>query len=214
MKNFTFSEEEKKRIEKAVADLEVHSSGEIVPFFTEASDDYPEARFISSTLFVFGGVLLLYPLARYFPEHFFNPIELALFFVVLMLLGLFFPVVFPAMKRFLVPTDTHQERVRQRAFEVFVREEVFKTRERTGILIFMSRLEHQVLVLADSGINQKVKPEDWKDVVETISKAIKEKHMTDGIVSAIGKCEKLLLNNGFDARPDNFNELPNTFRTE
>ena len=40
------------------------------------------------------------------------------------------------------------------AMAAFVEEEVFSTRDRTGILLFLSLFEHRVVVLGDSGINQ------------------------------------------------------------
>ena len=41
---------------------------------------------------------------------------------------------------------------RQRAENAFLEEEVFNTTQRTGIMIFISFFEHEVIVMADRGI--------------------------------------------------------------
>ena len=55
----------------------------------------------------------------------------------------------PDLRRALVPAEALAARVHQRATQAFVEEDVFRTRDRTGILIFISLFEHRVVVLAD-----------------------------------------------------------------
>ena len=71
----------------------------------------------------------------------------------------------PSVKRLLAGRTLLRKRVSQRAAEAFIAEEVFDTRERTGILLFVSLFERHVLVVGDSGINTHVKQEEWDDVV-------------------------------------------------
>ena len=91
-------------------------------------------------------------------------------------------------------------------------EEVFKTIDRTGILIFISAEEHKVVVLADSGINAKVQHSDWDHIVELIVDGIKTEQLTEGIVNGINECKKLLLHHGFVVREDDTNELSDDIR--
>ena len=56
----------------------------------------------------------------------------------------------------------------------FLEEEVFNTKQRTGILIFMSLFEHEVQVIADKGINAKIDEKDWQAVVSIIIDGIKK----------------------------------------
>ncbi|MBL3658629.1 TPM domain-containing protein [Fulvivirga sp. 2943] len=214
-KKFKFSEEQKERIRLAVADLEAASSGEIVPYYTAQSDDYEVARWKMAAVFGFLGALIL-GLASYFWLLPFSltPFEDALFFILLMFLGFIIPLVYPAVSRSMVDSTIMKQKVFDRATTVFLEEEIFKTRDRTGVLIYISALEREVVVLADSGINKKVKPEDWQKIVNLVIAGIKANKVDEGLVNAIQACKKLLLDNGFTVRPDDKNELPDNLRLE
>jgi putative membrane protein len=97
--------------------------------------------------------------------------------------------------------------------EAFVAEEVFNTKDRTGILIFLSLLEHQVLVIGDSGINAKVQQAEWDSVVHTIVEGMKAHKPADGLIAAIRQCGELLHREGVAIKPDDKNELSDKLRT-
>ena len=61
----------------------------------------------------------------------------------------------PPLRRALAGREAMARAVRRAAEAAFTREGVFETRDRTGILIFLSLLEHQVVVLPDTGIAAK-----------------------------------------------------------
>jgi putative membrane protein len=102
--------------------------------------------------------------------------------------------------------------VHHRAMRAFVEEEVFKTVDRTGILLFVSMLEHRIEVIGDEGINRKVTVEDWAGVVAEIRKGILEGRLADGIVRAIDLCGGLLDRKGVDIQPGDTNELSDDIR--
>ena len=102
--------------------------------------------------------------------------------------------------------------VHGRAMRAFVEEEIFSTRERTGILLFISLLEHRIEVVGDTGINQKVTPDEWTDVVVRVREGIKAGKLADGLVAAIEMCGELLERVGVEIRPDDINELSDDVR--
>jgi len=116
------------------------------------------------------------------------------------------------LRRILAGGALMRHRVSQRATEAFLAEEVFDTRDRTGILIFVSLFERQVLVVGDSGINERVKQEEWDDVVQTIIQCIRRGSYADGLVEAIGKCGTLLERRGVERRSDDTDELRDELR--
>ncbi len=212
---FKFSEEQKQNIKEAIADLETHSSGEIVPYFTHRSDEYFEARWKCAVLLsVFGALLLAIASYTWMLPFAVTPLEDAIYIGILMLIGFFIPVIFPSTIRFFLSEDSLHARVMSRAMSVFLQEEIFKTRDRTGVLIYVSELEHEVVVLADSGINAKVTSEDWQNVTSLVTEGIKEKQVDKGLINAIAACKKLLLQNGFTVRPDDTNELSDELRID
>lgn len=210
---FKFSNTQKDNIKAAVADLESASSGEIVPYITHRSDNYEEARWKSAVILSLLGAITLGVLSYSWMLPFaITPLEDAIFVAVLMLMGFFIPVVWPGAIRFLVSEERMHLRVMHEAETVFLEEEIFKTVDRTGVLIYISELEHEVVVLADSGINQKVKPQDWERVNKLVVEGIKQGKTDEGLINAIKECKKLLLENGFTVRPDDTNELSDDLR--
>jgi putative membrane protein len=208
-----FSKADKARIEAAVKSAEQKTSGEIVPYVVEISDFYDVAEWRAAGLL---GVIALgaFVGVRRFSTAWL-PIDLAEVALITVLaagLGALLVRFAAPLKRFFAGRRLLERRVHQRAAEAFIAEEVFATRGRTGIMIFLSLLEHQVLVVGDAGISAKVKQSEWDDIVRTIVSATREGKPTDGIVSAIQKCGTLLQREGVKIRPDDTDELPDNLR--
>lgn len=107
-----------------------------------------------------------------------------------------------------------EEAVRRRALQFFVEEEVFDTRDRTGILLFVSLFERRVEVIGDTGIDERVRSDDWDAVSARVRDGIRAGRLTDGLVEAIQMCGRLLERRGVNIRPDDENELSDTVRTQ
>jgi putative membrane protein len=208
-----FSEQDLKRIREAVQEAEKKTSGEIVPFVVEQSDDYERAiwRGASAT----GVLALLVFLVLYTFTEWWLPFPLPVVLLVTLAAfgcGMTLTHYVAPVKRLLAGRDLMHRRAGQRAAEAFVAEEVFDTRDRTGILIFVSVFERQVLVVGDSGINAHVNKGEWDDVVQTIIQGIRRGSFADGIVEAIGKCGQLLERRGVERRSDDTDELRDDLR--
>ena len=72
----------------------------------------------------------------------------------------------------------------------------------------------RIMVIGDKVINEKINQSDWENVVQLVINGIKSKQMTKGIIEAIEVCQKLLLDNGFNVRRDDVNELHDAIRIE
>jgi putative membrane protein len=209
-----FSEEDRKRIQEAVAEAEKETGGEIVPYAVHASDPYNEALWIAGLLFGVVGVGVCVFLIHFVQSW--RPFELTealLGILGAMLGGILLTRYINPLKRFFAGKEAMTRRVAQRAAEAFLAEEVFDTRDRTGVLIFLSLFERKVLVLGDAGINAKVRKEQWEDIAATIVEGMRSGKPADGLVEAIRRCGKLLTVEEVTRRPDDTNELDNTLRT-
>jgi len=208
MSKINFTEEDKKRIEESVKKVEKRTSGEIVTYFAHKSDNYYEAPFIASSISAILSLVFINILSHFWLLPFeFNILNFSAIILSIMVV-IFLAVQFiPLFKHAFISEKREGQMAAKKAVEVFVNEEVFNTKDRTGILIFVSEFEQKVEVIADSGINNKVEQEDWNEIVETIIKSIKNKKVVDGIVSAIEKCGELLLKNDFIITKDDTNEL-------
>lgn len=208
-----FSSEDREQIAAAIKKAEGRTAGEIVPFVVEQSDDYEIAWWrggMSLSLSVILALLLL----REFTSLWLN---LGVAQIVILILGaqavgmaaVYFA---PMLRRFFAGQRLLDLRVTQRAAEAFVAEEIFRTKDRTGILIFLSLLERKVIVWGDAGINAKVEQSEWDDVTRLIVEAMKAGLPADGMLQAIDRCGQLLERRGVEIRPDDTNELDNTVR--
>lgn len=208
-----FSNSELARIAEAVKNAEGKTSGEIVPFVVERSDAYESALWrggFALSASVGLGIVLGYELSTTWFPLLLIEILTALFLA--QALGMLLVLFVPAGRRFFAGEDARARAVKREAQAAFLAEEIFKTRDRTGILIFMSLLERRVEVLGDAGINAKVKQTEWEDVVQTIVAGMRAQQPAEGLIAAIQKCGELLQRQGVIRRADDADELSNALR--
>jgi uncharacterized membrane protein len=99
--------------------------------------------------------------------------------------------------------------VEQLARHEFVHLGMMKTKERTGILIFILLETREFFILADEHINEKVGPGTWRSIAQTMSGAFAKKEYLQGLLDAVRSVADHLAQH-FPIRPGDRNELPNT----
>lgn len=211
-----FSEEEHTRIREAVSTAEKRTSGEIVAYVMERSDYYTGAFTAAALLFGLIGLLIGFTMLSLYTGWGYGWLDTPWGIVALGLafglVGIVAVALVPPVKRFFIGRSRLHRSVRLQAHRAFVEEEVFHTRDRTGILLFVSVFEHRVEVLADEGINRAVEQGEWQDVVDRIILGIRTQTLTTGLVDAIQKCGELLNKHGVEIKPDDSNELSDDVR--
>ncbi|MGB2869761.1 MAG: hypothetical protein WBD36_14990 [Bacteroidota bacterium] len=208
-----FSVADLEAISKAVKEAEKRTSGEIVPYFVPESDEYEEATWRAAMLF--GAVpLTIFGAIRLFSDAW-SPVGIltvVITFFASSIAGAFLVRYIPPLKRFFAGRDLLHHRASLRASQAFVSEEVFKTRDRTGILLFLSFFERTVVVLGDSGIHAKVQQHEWDRIVEIIVRGMKSGRPANGLTDAIRMCGELLQRRGVRRKKSDVDELPDTLR--
>jgi putative membrane protein len=191
-----FSPADFESITAAVRESESGTAGEIVPYVVDQSDNYEEALwrggFAAGMLTLFG-LVLMREFTGVWPGL--NPTGILLLLVVACGCGTLLAAWIPGLKRFLAGNKLLDKRVAQCASEAFIAEEVFNTRNRSGILIFVSLFEHKVLIVSDAGINAKVEPSAWEEVAQAIVAGMRAGKPGEGLIAAIRKCGALLQKN-------------------
>jgi len=198
-----FSEEEKQRIESAVKQAEKRTSGEIVPMVVDESYDYPRAEILGSGLFSLATAVS-------FSWAFFDE---SLWHFLWVFVVCYFPFKFlirntPSLRRKLIHPDEISAEVEEQAVVAFMAQGLHHTRDKTGILIFISLFERRVHVLADRGINDVVATNTWDGIVQTVTDGIRRGEACEALCKAIESCGQLLEEH-FPVKADDTDELPN-----
>src|SRR5690606_1021582 len=153
-----FTEADRQRIQEAVAAAEQRTAGEIVPYVVDRSDRYEVAMWRGAALaglVATAVVLVVLQLYRGWGLAWLHDAWGALLVVLLAsVAGGLLAMSVPALRRRLAGEEVMARHVHQRALQAFVEEEVFNTRDRTGILLFLSLFEHRIEVMGDAGINR------------------------------------------------------------
>jgi len=208
---------DEEQVRAAVQRAEERTAGEIVPVVVPRSADYEVATWrgaAGAVLIAVAAVLLtLQVYDGWGLGWLYTPWGGVLAALVAGTVGGVLATSVPPLQRLLAGADLLDETVHRRALQAFVEEEVFDTRDRTGILLFVSLREHRIEVLGDAGINEQVAPDDWAEVVARIRRGIRNDNLTEGLVEAIDMCGRLLERRGVNIRPDDENELSDTVRT-
>lgn len=210
------SESEQERIRAAVAEAERRTSGEIVPFVVPRSDVYEAAVWKGAAAGAVLALLFAILVFNFYSGWGFGWLHTgwgtALVVTLCGLAGGLIAAFVPPVRRVLAGADAMTRNVHRYAMKAFVEEEVFDTRERTGILLFISLFEHRIEVLGDAGINRLVSSDEWAEVVERIRDGIKAGRFADGLVEGITMCGHLLEKSGVEVREDDTDELANRVR--
>jgi putative membrane protein len=77
----------------------------------------------------------------------------------------------PALRRWLTPAKWRRDGVLRGAQAAFVERRISETRDRSGLLIYISQLEREAVVLADLGLRQAVSSSDWQRLESALSSA-------------------------------------------
>jgi putative membrane protein len=213
----SLNESDLERIKTAVKKAEEKISGEIVPVIVDRSGDYTIALYKGSLIgasltFVTVVVLDRFVIKDAVNTLFYDPVFILLVVILGGVLGAILPYFSDTIKRMLVARRYQDLATRQTAENAFLEEEVFNTRQRTGIMIFVSFFEHEVIVMADKGISQIVDQTQWDKIVQNIIAEIKNGKIVDGLEKGIAQCGEILLEKGFKKTIDDINELRDDLR--
>ncbi len=198
-----FTPEREKQVEEAIGRAEAMTSGEIVPMVVDQSDAYLHVDFMGALIVQFSAFLAAVWLLPVFDYLWILAVQ-----VLGLVVGFFAFRHLSPLKRICLSPRIAEEEVFERALRAFREMALSRTTERTGILILVSLLEHRVQVLADSGINARVKPGTWDEVVEIVLAGIKRGDLCQGLCDAIDRCGEILAHE-FPIQPDDVDELPN-----
>ncbi len=93
-----------------------------------------------------------------------------------------------------------------RAKEIFVDLEMYKTKDRNAVVLYMATKDHQLALLGDVGIYEKMGQTFWDNEVRVMLSEFKQHHFIDAVCKIIGDVGEALKTN-FPYQDDDKNEL-------
>lgn len=195
------SEADAREVEAAVARVETQSAAEIVVAVLPQSQEYWQPRVVAS---------IAWALAAGFAFLHFEPwLDPALSLAVELLVGggTYALLGLPGLKRLLLRGDAATRAVRARAFQLFAERGLYGTRGRTALLVFVSELEHRVVLLGDHSIHEELGQSGWDQEVALLVRHIREGKLREGLVAVLDDLAPHLARVAPRAR-DDMNELP------
>ena len=208
-----FSEADLQRIKEAVKQAESKISGEIVPVMVERSGVYAIASHRAALVFAAITFSAIVVIDRYVPSlAIYDPLIIFIVVLSMSFLGGMLAHFFDPVKRLMLTQQHMDKATALKAESSFLEQEVFNTKQRTGIMIFISFFEHEVIVMADKGISKVVQQNEWDHMVSHLIKKIKAGDTVGGLEDCIKKCGEILLANNFVIADDDTNELNDDVR--
>lgn len=211
-----FSADEVARIERAVADAETRTSGEIVPVVAAVSGRYDRAEDLFGLVFaaaLLSLVWLLFQGVETPPWGGGLQVSLGLIPILIVVFGGFLSGAVlasfvPVLRLPFISRTEMAAEVDRSAAAAFHRCRVRATAGACGVLIYVSLYERMVRVLGDDAISARLSPSDWEQVCDLAVTGLREGDGAGGLVRAIEKAGELLAQH-FPRGAADVDELPN-----
>lgn len=195
------SADDEQAVERAIGEIEQRTAGELVVVLVRRSDGYEHYRAwyaLAVTLLVSWGVVLWQPLL---------PLAYVFGGQAVLWSAVYFVAAWSPLLRLLVPARVRHAAVQGRTQQLFIERGLTETRDRSGVLIVISEAEHEVRLLADRGIHERVGEEGWREQLAPLLAAIKRGETAAGLLRALQEIGEILARH-FPPRKDDVDELP------
>lgn len=215
LKKLELSKDDLRDIENAVRGAELRTNGEIALAAAWESSDYSFFELLAAVLLgalSFAALIpecnrisaligrLFWVEATWYLPAFYGAVCFAIIAVFFLIANI------PFIDRIIIPPKSRRRAVHNRALRHFVESGVYSTKERTGILIFISYMEREVRIVADTGISSKIEQKEWDAIAGQVADGVRTGKLASTLVAAVARCGDLLAAH-FPAEKENPDEL-------
>jgi putative membrane protein len=177
----SISDEDRHRISKAIRAAEAKTSGEIVCVLAQTSSDAIALPILIAAVAAFALPWLLVAFTAMTVYRILS-LQVIVFLVLMVLLCL------PRVRVALMPRRARRAVAHRVAREQFITRGIARTKDRSGILIFVSLAERYARIIADEGIAARVRQSQWQTAVDALIAHMRDGHIADGFITAIDLC--------------------------
>lgn len=184
----------------AVQTIEGASGAEVVIAVRRRSAGYLHANVIVGAVIAFAGLATML-----FVEDEFSLMSILIDPFIAGLVAGALITLSAGIQRVLTPAARRRREVEKAARATFVERGISNTRERTGLLVYISWLEREVALVFDSGLERKLSPEARAEAAQALTAAVP--HGGAAVATALEKLAPALAAVA-PHRDDDINELP------
>ncbi len=109
--------------------------------------------------------------------------------------------------RLFLPRARREAEVLQYAQAMFLETELHRTPRRDAILLLVSLFEHEVVVLPDSGVRERLGADALGPVITAVTVRLARGQLQDALLDGIARLEEALSARGFHAQPGETSEI-------
>lgn len=179
------TKEDYEAVSAAIHEAEKRTCGQLVCVLAHASSNYGHIPIIWASVLALLTPWPLIEFTQWSVQRIFL-LQLAVFIVA----GLVFSV--GALRLALVPPAVRRARAHRAALEQFLVRGITRTKNRTGVLIFVSLAEHYARIVADEGVAAKVHPAEWQAAIDALTAHMRDGRIAAGFTAAIERCGAVL----------------------
>jgi putative membrane protein len=194
------SKDDHARIAAAIKAAEARTAGEIVCVLARRSSDYSYVPALwAATL----ALVLPWPLILFtsWSVRAIYATQIVVFIVAALVFA------WEPLRFALTPRRIKRARAHRAAVEQFFARGVDNTKDRMGVLIFVSLAERYARIVADDGVAAEIGERDWRAALDLLLGQMRERRVADGFIVAVEECARILSAHAPPPRgPD---ELPN-----
>lgn len=197
-----FTDEARRRTRETIAAIESETAGEVVVAVRNAAWDYRHIDYLVG----FAVALATLTALVFLPQPFLVttwPLDLVVAFVV----GALVSSSVPEIRRLLSSRRLKDQMVAQAARAAFVDLGISRTRDRSGVLVFVSMLERRAEVVADVGLDPLKEDEAWTKALGALDDAMARGPDLDRFLAGLEALAEPLADL-LERREDDVNELP------
>jgi putative membrane protein len=194
-----FTKADHDAVSAAIREAERRTRGQLVCVLAHSSSAYAHIPILWASVLALITPWPLIAFTQWSVELIFMA-QLAVFIVA----GLAFS--FMPLRLALVPKAVKRSRAHRAALDQFMLRGITRTKNRSGVLIFVSLAEHYARIIADEGIAAKVGNAEWQAAIDALTAHMRDGRIAAGFTAAIERCSAVL---AAHAPPDGSpNELP------
>lgn len=202
------SRQDSAQLDKLLAEVESRTGTQIVLAVIQRSDSYPELpwKAFAFGASIAGSVVLALPALH--SEMLVATVSILAAGGVCALLTVFLPI----FARFFLAPHRAEAEVLQYAQSLFLEKELFATSKRQGLLVLISMFEHQVVLLPDRGLREKLPEATLHGIIDRMLPALQRDQLFQALETGLEQVVQVLGTSSADAVTAD--ELPNEMIVE